>query len=450
MIKYTRAFVTILLAVIAFGANAQSNTTSTTSSPYSSYGLGNYTPSLLPQNIAMGGIGAAINNISGYNNINVLNPASYGMINYTTIDVGLYSNIDNLSQVGPNGTMSATNANFRLSHVAFAMPVNHHSALSFGLLPYSEMGYNYKQTLTKGFGTGSSVDTNAVNYIYNGTGGLSKAYLGYGYHIGKHLLIGANVSYIFGNLAQYTETEIPTLYGTLDSKVEQSNSVGGVNYDYGIQYSIDFADINGNLNKHLVFGYSASANSNLSTTSGYVVSQYNYDSSGNQNLATDSLINRTGTKGTIKLPQINHFGISFQNDGHFLIGADYTMGNWSSLTIDGSNAGLQNSKTLNVGGAITPNINALRNYWARTDYRFGFIYEDTYLNVNNTDIKKYAVTFGLGLPLPNGLSTFDKVNLSAEIGREGTLNNGLVKENYVNIHLGFTLNDKWFQRFKFQ
>ncbi len=451
MIKYTRAFVTILLAVIAFGANAQSNTTSTTSSPYSMFGLGTYTPSLLPQNLAMGGIGAAINNVSGYNNVNPLNPASYGMINYTTIDAGLYATIDNLSQTGANGAnMSATNANFRLSHIVFGIPVNHHSALSFGLLPYSELGYNYKQTQSKGFGTGSAVDTNAVNYIYNGTGGLSKAYLGYGYHIGKHLLVGANISYIFGNLAQYTETEIPTLYGVLDSKVEQTNSVGGVNYDYGIQYSFDFADATGNINKHLVFGYSASASSSISTTSGYVVSQYTYDSSGNQNLATDSLINRTGTKSSIHLPQINHFGVSFQNDGHFLVGADYTMGNWSSLTIDGTNQGLQNSKTINVGGSFTPNINALRNYWARTDYRLGFIYEDTYTNVNNTDIKRTAVTFGLGLPLPNGLATFDKINFSAEIGREGTLNNGLVKENYVNIHLGFTLNDKWFQRFKFQ
>jgi hypothetical protein len=34
---------------------------------------------------------------------------------------------------------------------------------------------------------------------------------------------------------------------------------------------------------------------------------------------------------------INRFGISYQNDGKFLIGADYTMGNWSKLTIAGTN-----------------------------------------------------------------------------------------------------------------
>jgi hypothetical protein len=440
MIKYTRFFITFLLAVIAFAANAQT-TTATSSSPYSRYGLGDIDPALLPQNIAMGGIGTAINKISGYNNINVLNPASYGTINYTTIDAGIYGNVLNLSQTGQT---NATNANFRLSHVAFAIPVTKHSAFSFGLLPYSEMGYNYKQTLS-GFGTHTSTDTNAVNYIYNGEGGLSKAYLGYGFAVGKHLYIGGNVSYIFGNLTQFSSTEIPTLYGVFDSRIEQSNSVGGVNYDYGVQYSFDFGET-----RHLIFGYSGSASSSISSTSNYIVSQYTYDASGNQNIATDTLVNRQGVKSKIKLPLINHFGVSYQYDTHFLVGADYSMGNWSALTVSGVNAGLQNSKTFNLGGQFTPDYIALRSYFSRIDYRFGVKYDETYLNLNNTSIKSYALTFGLGMPLSPNNTSFYKINFSAEVGKRGTLDNGLVKENYVNIHLGFTINDRWFQRFKFQ
>src|SRR5476651_2465517 len=95
MIKYTRFFITFLLTVIAFAVNAQSTqptqSTATTSSPYSRYGLGDISPTLLPQNLAMGGISTAINRISGYNNINPLNPASFGAINFTTIDAGINS-----------------------------------------------------------------------------------------------------------------------------------------------------------------------------------------------------------------------------------------------------------------------------------------------------------------------------------------------------------------------
>jgi len=450
MIKYTRVFITILLAFIAFGAQAQS--TATTSSPYSQFGLGDIDPGLLPQNIAMGGIATAINRINLYNNINPLNPASYGMINFTTIDAGIYSNFQTFNQTGQ---AVSHNSNFRFSHIAFAIPVSKQSALSFGLLPYSQMGYNSVQTKT-GFGTGSSVDTNKTNYISSGDGGLSKAYLGYGFGLGKHLLLGANASFIFGNLQQSNATEFPNLYGVLNNEVQETQAIRGVNYDYGIQYSFDFGEYK---TKHLVLGYSASANTSLSATDTYIVSQYTYNSTGVKNVAVDSIKNEQGAKTSIKLPQINHFGVSFQNDGHFLVGADYTMGNWSNFTSGGANQdGVKfvNSKTINVGGEITPDINSLRNYFARADYRLGFMYNQSYLNVLNTsgsytNVTGYAVTFGLGLPLaPNSVGTaFYKVNLAGEIGQRGTVANGMVKENYFTLHLSFVLNDKWFQQFKF-
>jgi hypothetical protein len=448
MIKYTRLFITFLLAVIVLQAKSQS--TATTSSPYSRYGIGDISDQLMPQNIGMGGIATATNTIGGYNNINVINPASYGKISYTTVDIGVYGNVVTFSK---NGLPDQRNTNFRLSHVAFAFPVTKHSALSFGLLPYSELGYSYKQTLPRGFGTSptptgsANVDTNATNYIYSGQGGLSKAYLGYGFGIGKHLMIGANVSYIFGNLQQDQSTEIPALYGTLDSRIEENNHITGFNYDYGAQYSIDLSDT-----KRIILGYSASANSRLNVNNTYIVSQYTRDASGNENVPTDSLVNSQSSKAKIQLPQINHFGIVFQNEGKFMVGADYTTGKWSDLSIAGTNAGLQDSKMFNIGGQITPNSNALSNFWALIDYRLGAIFEQTYIVANNVSIKRYAGTFGLGIPLPHdrASSAFYKINFSAEVGQRGTLTNGLVRENYVNFHLGFLLNDKWFQRYKFE
>jgi hypothetical protein len=438
MIKYARFFITLLFAVIAFAAHSQS--TATSSSPYSRYGIGDINPQLLPQNIGMGGIGVATNKISMFNTINVVNPAAYGAINLTTIDVGLYANFLTLGQTG---STSQKNSNFRLSHIAFAIPVTKRSALSFGLLPYSERGYSYTKSV-KGTGSTSAADTNVTNYNYSGDGGLSKAYMGYGFGIGKHLLLGGNVSYIFGNLKDISTTEIPNLAGTTNSKVEQTNSIGGLNYDYGIQYSFDFSET-----RHLILGYSASAGTKLNSQSSYIVSQYFNDASGNQNVAVDSVVSRQDPKSKIKLPQINRFGISFQNDGKFLVGADYTTGQWSGLTVAGVNQGLQNSKTFNVGGQYTPNIATLRNYFASVDYRLGAIYDETYMVINNTRIKRYAGTFGLGLPLRPNYGSFYKINISAEIGQRGSLVNGLVKENYVNIHLGFTLNDRWFQKYKF-
>src|ERR1700727_168728 len=109
MTKRYRIFLTILFAVIAFGANAQS--TATTSSPYSRYGLGTIDPILLPQTIGMGGIATAINQIGVYN-INPENPASYGFIHYTTIDAGVSSNNMSVSQ----GGLTDHNSDFKFSH----------------------------------------------------------------------------------------------------------------------------------------------------------------------------------------------------------------------------------------------------------------------------------------------------------------------------------------------
>jgi hypothetical protein len=71
------------------------------------------------------------------------------------------------------------------------------------------------------------------------------------------------------------------------------------------------------------------------------------------------------------------------------------------------------------------------------------------MHINGTTIKRYAGTVGVGLPLRSNNGSYYKINIAAEIGQRGSLVNGLVKENYVNIHLGFTLNDKWFTKYKF-
>ncbi|MBC7400704.1 MAG: hypothetical protein H7289_12240 [Mucilaginibacter sp.] len=444
MIKYTKLFIIFLLAATAFQARAQ--TTANTSSPYSQFGIGDLTPMILPQNQAMGGISTGTNIINRYSSINPQNPASYGAIGFTTIDAGLFANTVSLSQTGQS---TQKNSNFRLSHLAFAIPVSHASALSFGLLPYSQVGYNYTKTF-KGFGTGSPVDTNLVNNIYSGEGGLSKAYLGYGFTIARNLLLGVNVAYVFGDIKHYQQVEMPQLYGALSTKVERDNTVGGVSYDFGAQYVWDLS-----LTRHVTFGYSGSARSQLNSKTSYLVSHYTFDNNGNRSTDIDSIINQQNTPGKLILPQIHHFGVSYQQDLKFLVGADYSVGNWSQLSIGGVNQGMANSSSLNIGGQYTPNMISLNNYLATVDYRLGLTLENTYYNVANpsgggsTNIKSKAITVGVGMPLRGTTTSFYKMNITAEFGQRGTLNNGLVKENFVNFRLGFTLNDKWFQRYKF-
>ncbi|MCC8409547.1 hypothetical protein LJ707_11440 [Mucilaginibacter sp. UR6-1] len=446
MTKYTKLFITLVLVISAFGASAQNG--ATTSSPYSRYGIGDIDPNWTPQTAGMGGIATATNTISGFATINTINPASYGAIALTTIDVGAFGSSLKLTR---DGQGSEKSTNFRLNHLLFAFPVTKRSALSFGLQPYSQRGYEYTQTQSN-LGTGDPADTNAVNLKYSGEGGLTKAHIGYGFGIGKHLMLGANVSYIFGSMKDYRVTSIPDLYGAFNTRIENNASVQGLNYDYGAQFMFNVSERN-----VVTFGYSGSAPTKLNIQNSTYVSHFTINSTdGSENLPLDSVVSTVSPKSKLKLPSVNRFGVSFKAGEKLLIGADYTMGKWSDLSAAGDgyenvNQNMKDSKTYNIGAQITPNINKLNNYWALVDYRFGFMYNQTNLRVNSTDITQYAATFGLGLPLrPSQTSTsYYKINVSAEIGKRGSLINNLVKENYINIRLGFTLNDKWFTRYKF-
>lgn len=409
----------------------------TVQSPYSKFGLGNLRGSVLPQQRAMGGISTGVFRSSYINNINMQNPASYAGINLTTLDIGVSGSSTTLK----TNNLSENSFNASLSHVAMAFPVTQKSALSIGILPYSELGYDFKNTV--GIGTGTSAKT--VDYLYNGEGGLSKAYIGYGIQFGDHFRVGANAEYLFGNLIQNRSTEYVNDPGALNSRDQIKNSIYGLNYSYGAQYDFRLGN-----KTSLVIGYSGSSSSKLNSEKSQYTTIYYKDSQGNELSALDTLNATENGKTSLKLPLVHSVGFTLQKENKWLIGADYRTGKWSDLSIDNVNQNLQDTYGFSVGGQFTPDITSINGYFKRVDYRLGFTYDKTYIQMNNEDVKQMGVTFGLGLPLSSyARSSFYKMNVSAEVGRRGKVNSGLIQENYVNLHLSFMLNDKWFQRFRF-
>lgn len=433
-----------ITAVLVLLASISVNAQVTTQSPYSKYGVGNLTGGILPQFKAMGGVSTAINKTTGYDNINIGNPASYAGIGLTTIDAGMSASFTTLSK---SGLGSENSFNGTLSHIALAFPVNKHSGLSFGVLPYSTLGYSFinQSTITGSAGNPSST---TVNNGYSGEGGLTKAYMGYGYRIGDHFRIGANVEYLFGNLIENKDVEFPDDPTALASRLQNKNSVGGITFSYGAQYDIALDS-----KTMITLGYSGSSASTVNSTKTFIASKYLFDGNAGEDNSTVQVIDSVGGhKTNLKLPLIHNFGIAFQKTNKWVVGADFRMGKWSQFSIDGVNQGLQNSVGGSIGGQITPDLTSLNNYWSRVDYRFGVSYDKTYINTGGKDVKDMSVSFGLGLPLARSLTSREalyKLNFTTEVGRRGTMTTGDLRESYVNLHLGFVINDKWFKRFKF-
>jgi hypothetical protein len=100
---------------------------------------------------------------------------------------------------------------------------------------------------------------------------------------------------------------------------------------------------------------------------------------------------------------------------------------------------------IGFGGFYIPEFSSITSYWKRIVYRVGFRSEGKGYLINNQSIKENGITFGLGLPMA-GLSN---TNITFETGKLGTKNNNLIEENYWAIRLGFSLNDIWFIKRKY-
>ncbi|MFM6954274.1 MAG: hypothetical protein ACKOWL_04750 [Sphingobacteriaceae bacterium] len=423
-------YVTILLVVGIFASLKAQNTTN---SPYSQFGLGDIKPMLVPQQIGMGGIAVGLRKTGGYSLINVANPASYSSIGLSTMDMG--ASLDIRTMTKGNASQKITNGT--LGHFLVGIPVNKRSALTFGLMPFSDLGYQYRMH--------TLVDTFKVDHLYSGEGGLSKAHLGYGYQFGKKLSLGFNLSYIFGNLKVRQSAEFPDDPYALATRTQSDKSLGGLNLQYGLQYTLNPA-----AKSIVTLGYSGTANSRIKSSGSITSYRYRFDAVMQaESEPLDTIYYNPAAESNIHLPQKHAIGITICRPDHWAVGADFSYTKWSALTDGGTNAGLKDAYSMSLGGQYTPDITSVSNYFKLIDYNLGFRYDKTYININNTQINQYALCFGLGLPLPANRSTFYKINLAGELGKRGSLKNGLIKENYLTMHLGFVINDRWFIKTKY-
>jgi hypothetical protein len=110
------------------------------------------------------------------------------------------------------------------------------------------------------------------------------------------------------------------------------------------------------------------------------------------------------------------------------------------------NTTFENASSIALGGFFIPKYNSFSSYFKRVVYRTGVRFENTGLKINNQSIKEFGMSFGLGLPV--GV-TFSNVNLGIEFGSRGTTNSNLIKENFINLKISLSLNDRWFEKRKY-
>ncbi len=415
MIKKIIISACLLFSLVSFSQQG-------TSSPYSYYGIGEVRFKGSIENRSMGGLGVAPDSI----HINLENPAGYSNLKLTTFSLGGTQSYTGLK----TDTNTASAQRTTLDYIALGLPYGKFGA-GFGLIPYSSVGYKIQS---------NSTDATQANKRFDGSGGLNKVFLGLGYSILHNLSIGADVHYNFGRIESNSLQFMP--YVPIGSREYNLANLSGFNFNFGMMYQ---TKISKKLNVYSSLNYSPE--STLKSSNIRDIATVSYDSAFNLSIVDE--LENLATKTVLKLPTKVSFGAGIGESGKWLVGGQVTLQDKGSLnnnynTADNVVYGKQ--QKFSLGGYYVPNNKSFSSYAEKITYRAGLKYEKTGLIVNSKSINDAGLTLGVGLPI---MGSFSNVNVGLELGKKGTTNAGLIQENYANLMVSFSLNDKWFVKTKF-
>jgi len=428
----------ILLNGWAFFAFAQP----ANNSPYARYGLGNMSNAANVRSAAIGGISIAMREDSIPYVVNFLNPASYTSLGFTAFDIGIYGNVATLSTA--TETQQVNRAN--ISYFAFGFPVTKWWGGAFGLREFSSINYSVTD-----FRAGSDSLFGDARYRFQGDGGINQVFIGLGVKPLKNLSIGLNASYLFGRLNYLQRAEFAN-NNFFNVKSERFTDVGGLYLDYGLQYNLK-------LKKNVfTLGSTFSHPMKVRASTSIITETYTIDVSG-EDVSGDILQDTSVKGGSITMPWKYGFGLTWKAGEKWLIGVEHNQELWSGFKdAFGKNDSLGDGSKTSAGIEFRPSVpystRGFLAYFGKMHYRVGGHYAMTQYRINRIQLPEYGITFGFGFPLKrtragNTAYLQSMINVAVEWGQRGTTSNNLILENYWNFKLGFTLNDRWFIKRKY-
>lgn len=435
-----KLFISFAMLLVFTTIAAQSGT----NSPYSQYGLGVFADPSQGASRGMNGVGIAFRE---HNQVNTLNPASYSSLDSLTFifDVGMSMQKTHFKEDGKS--KNANNADFEYAVGAFRAWKN--VGMAFGVVPYTNVGYDFKQTSTLSNYEIPSTTSTAVTQTntYTGSGGLHKAFIGIGVQPFRNFSVGANINYLWGNIDNFVTSTFSDGYVKSFMKyyfIETKK----ITVDLGASYSL-------NLSKkdNVTLGVTLSPGSKLSEAPYCFVITAN---------AQDGVVDTTTytAKDAYNIPLTFGAGISYKRNNRLLVGLDYTYFRGSAVNVrnyvDSKGAKAESTDDLtdrhkvNVGAQYCRNAQG-HDYTDRIMYRFGMSYATPYVKVNNLNgPREISVSAGVGLPITNMYNNRSTLNIGVRWINKTASTSAMLKENCFMINLGITFNERWFAKWKFE
>lgn len=412
-------------------------------SPYSGFRLGNEIDNGTIRTSGLGGLNVALDDQES-RTLNYMNPASYAYMDSQKVvfDVGATWTLAKLSD--ESGSENVNKAN--LAYLSFGFPVTRWWKAAFGLRPMTSI--NYRTSSSSEF-IGLENDTVKISNVFEGKGGVNRFFVGSSFKLYKGLSLGFNFNYLFGGAKRLKRLEFDQS-GYFNTKHEVNTQVGSVYMDFGLQYSLRIKE------SKLVIGLTGAPPWSVAASEEYSASTYTVRTTGTD-LERDSVPVESSINGSIKLPLKLGAGVSYVVKDKWLVGVQFNSDSWSQYRgVDGmADTNLADAWRLTAGIELRPG-NTQRGFWnyfKKINYRLGGFYANSPIVSKGSQVPEYGITVGMGFPIrhrsSSGPLVTSMINIAAELGQRGNSSLGQLTEQYVNLKLGFAINDMWFLKRKY-
>jgi hypothetical protein len=449
--KYLPFLGMILFFNVAF---SQSDLTS----PYSIFGPGIVNQRQSVSQFSMGGTGVAL--IDPYK-MNLINPAATAYYMEPIFETAGRGNISTFE----TNVDQFDNRSFEINNLSLSFPIKRGKwALNIGLVPFTSVGYDV-------FVFEESEEAGLYLANYFGDGGISQGYFGTGINVYHKvdtannvtaLALGGQLNYNFGTITNSRSLSYLEDFDALGFEDSESILIRDVTFEIGVhgQTNIKKKSLSNPSYIKLLFGAVYTFGNDVNAEQNRYANSFRLFPNG-ASAAQDTIISAVRQKGTIYLPSSYTLGgaLDFVNRKRMRLrwAFDYSVRNWQDYDVDFQGGTLEadfnRSQQIGTGLEWTPRL-ASSNYIETIEYRLGFRYVQTNLNLRNRDIEDVGMSFGMTLPLHfrRGL-TKSSFHMGAEYGEYGTMQDGLIQETYIRIMAGFSFTphfrNRWFVQPKY-
>jgi hypothetical protein len=403
----------------------------TGNSPYSAIGIGDVLSTGFANHQGMGGAGASFGSVIYYNHIN---PALLVKKQSVAFDVGLGGGYKRIS----NGTDIQKTFGMNINYLSLSLPVKPKWTMGLVYMPYSSVDYESRFT-RKVIGSDKTTETQ-----YKGIGGVSKIAFTNSFLIGKKLHFGIEGNYHFGSISRDTTSIAEFVNGGISElnhlRFTERTSLSGFGLKLGAALQQPL-NKKWNLNIGGVFETGAKLNAEKLNSFAFLID----GGSGPTIARTPDTLSQSS--GSYQLPSKYTIGISLESPLKWVFAVDYSRQDWSKFRDYNGKANpyMTASSQFAAGIEYLPNYQSTK-YFNQVAYRLGFNSTKTPYTFGNQQIKDNSFSFGMTVPMGRVSSSF--VTITSVLGRRGTTGNSLIQENYAKIVLGFSMNQRWFEKLK--